>query len=493
MKIRRAINPDNGSILALTLILGSAVSVLALSLIHYSFIEVQTAEGFEKAQEFQYLAWSGIETGLAVLNQNPGRTDSFKYNYGEIGSEEGSFEVTYLFSDSPYDDENFLPRGYSGLGDLKEEEVFIVSRAATGEENWENYLELWALVAKAPLFEPVLTAHEVLRLEGLSDISGESENRAGIYGSVHLDGSLIVDSGPAGEYSFIRREVNEAVLPKLTYGITEPRRSFLYWHNSFGVPALFVEQDEFTSGVIYLDNEGICGGGAYFRRYNPIDFNRRFSLGRIGFSEVPPLRFSYENFKDELLANAETEYPERMVELSGNLYWDNDSIESYNDKIIHIKGDLTVENTFNEDEELITPLLFEGVIIVEGRLTFLHKRRENSGSIQHFKGVIMAEELICTYDDPEVMQPEDEDTLIILEGLAVIKDKAEIISSGSADTSMPKDLRRFRGNLIGREIRLGGPHTAIYHEVLEDVTGDYYSIIPHTGFVIRKLFKPYMG
>ena len=487
-----AFSSENGSILALALILGSAVSVLALSLVHYSFLEVQTAEEFERAQGLYYLAESGIETGLAVLNQNPGRRDSFKISYAQVGDEDGTFEVTYLFSDSTYEADKFLPRGYGRIEDLKDNEVFIVSRGTTGEENWENYHEIWALAAKAPLFEPVLTVQEVLRLEGLSDISGEIENRAGIYGSVHLNGSLIIDSCQCAQNSFIRREKESGALPRLTFGVAEPRRSFLLWQSSFGAPALFVEKDEFTAGAIYLNHEGVDGGGAFFRRYDSEQIGRRLYPGRIDFAEVPPVRFSYEDFRRRLLANAAEKFPDRLVEISGDMVWDNDSTESYNGKIVHITGNLTVENSLNDDGEVLNPLIFEGVLIVDGRLTFLHKRRENSGSVQQFKGIFLARDLICTHDKPEVLAPGDNDSFLGIEGVVIVKKKTEIISAGSNDDMLPRDLRILRGSLIGSDVNLGGPYTVLYHGELKDLAGEYFSIVPHTGYVIRKHFKPYM-
>ncbi len=495
---------ERGSILALTLILGSAVSVLALSLIHYAMLEVRTAEQFDTFHNHFYLAETGIQAGIAVLEHNPGRRDSFKIPYNGSDYEEGAYEVTYLFRNTPYKEDSYLPRGYRRITDLKENEVFIVSRGTTGGAvNWESYHEIWALASKAPLYEPVLFVQRALTLKGLSKSDGEKDSQAGagIYGSVHLNGSIIIDSSLWARNSFIRRNKESGPLPELSFSVIRPHSSFLNWHNTYGTPSLYVEKDEVTARAVYLEGEGFNGGGAFFLRYEPTDFGKRLSPRRAGFAEVAPLHFSYAEFRERLLSNAAETFPARMTELNGNFFWDNDSTGAFNDKITVVKGDLTVVNGIageegtedGGDSEIINPLVFEGVLIVDGTLTLKHTRRDDEGSVMQMKGIIMAENLICTFDGPDAISVDDADTVLQIEGLVVVEKRAELISAGIGDISLPADIRMLTGNLIAGEAFIQGPYTSLYHGKLEDITGEYYTLIPYTGYMIKKLFKPYMA
>lgn len=486
-------NLENGAVLALTLIIGAAAALVGLALMQYALAEMRTAQEFAAAQDLFYVAEAGIENGMAVLQGDPHRREPISAYADPARPGQGSFQVIFLRQDSSYD--GYLPRGYSSLSQLTDEQVLIRSRGIIKKKKQERTFDLWVLAEREPLYTKALFARDMLHLKGVSPEEGGGPGTAGIHGNVHIDRRLHLEHADWTDVILFRKaSPTQAAGPSLSYssGVTIPRR--VNWDTGEGEVHVHVEADGPAQGNIFLPGGGSGGEGAYYRVYSPPTSYRRHIPESVGFGPVPRLDFPCEDFKKSFLEKMEASSGGGMdpiIERPGGEVWNNDNIHFYNGKVTHVDGDLTIENTIGSDGCPVNPLSFDGVIFVDGLLTLRHYRAAGipEGSEQLVGGIIHAREIRCLHDAE--IPPDAGDTFLEIRGLCIAEDIFSMASAPRGEGGAV-DYRKVHGTVVAGEIFLQGPHTAVCQGDLHELIPDYRSCLPPDRYVVRQWFKPYL-
>lgn len=485
---------DGGAVLALVLIIGAAVALMGLALMQYALVEARTVQEFATAQNLFYVAEAGIETGVAVLRHNPHRREPVGKAFNSAHPEQGSFHVTFLRHDSTY--EHRLPLGYESLSQLSADQVLICSRGVIKENRQERTLDLWVLAEREPLYTKALISRRLLHLKGLSTETEGGPYMAGIYGDVHIHGRLHLEAAARAERIFFRKlPAAGAAGPYLSYSSGVPISRRVTWDTRYGEPCVYVEADERTGGGLFVPGESPGGEGGYYRVYLPPASYKKHIPESAGFGSVPHLNFDFNDFKCSFLKKVQSSAGGAeggpIIERPGGEVWNNDNIHLHNGRVTRVHGDLTLENTIDSDGYPVNPLSFDGVVIVEGVLTLRHYRRAGigEGSRQSVRGVIVAREIRCLFD--EDIPPDTGDTVLEITGLCVAEDTFSLKSAGKG-AGGAADYRKVHGTVAAGEIFLQGPHTIVCQGEICDLIPEYAPYLPPDRYVIRQWFKPYL-
>ncbi|GEM_PF-3508840 len=499
---------EKGSVMLLVLILGMAVTILSLGLMRFAGVEVQTVEKYQLARHLHYVTESGLEYGIAVLNAYPSHRQTVE---GFLVPEEpaaGSFQISFYDRGSDWDDEKSLPRGYDHLDQLSAHEVLLKSQGVVNYKGEERWLTLWALAEHNPLYNKALLGNELLHFKELTGQEGINIESSAIYGNVHAGRRLLVEFPGKDSRTFIHKPAGYFEMPLLTYSTPVPLEPMSIWSGETLNTKLFVEVSEGTPGSIFIPGIESGDPGRYYLTY-PEPGCTGNTPESAGFTQIPPLIFDYEIFKEELLARVKAKDGEGSVkERFGDEIWTNENIHQFNQEVTRVHGNLTLENTWDAENHTMLPLYFEGVIIVEGTLSFrLHNLPEGMGEVetgskQNYRGIIMADEIDFIYEnvpDPASNNsPGDKScTWWEMEGLLIARhglNMGNIIENGeteNGDLVVQENHSVLWGTALADKIILQGEHTQVYHADVTSLIPEYKEFLPARGYYLRQLFKPY--
>ncbi len=498
-----------GSVIVLVLILGMAVTVLSLGLMRIAGVEVQTVGKYKLARDLHYVTESGLEYGIAVLNTSPSYRQTVEGFLDPEEPDAGSFRVSFYDRESDWDDEKSLPRGYDHLDQLSAHEVLLKSQGVVNYEGEERWLTLWALVEYNPLFNKALLGQELLYLKGLTGQEDINIEGSAIYGDVYAGRRLLVEFAGEDSRTFIRRPAGCSEMPLLTYSTPVPLEPLSIWSNETPNSKLFVEVSEETPGSIFLPGIEPEEPGRYYLTY-PKPGCTGNTPESAGFVEIPPLIFDYDLFKEELLSRVEATDGEGAVkERFGSEVWNNENIHQFMQEVTRVHGNLTVENSLDAEKNALLPLFFDGVIIVEGTLSFhlphLPEGIEEveTGSRQNYRGIIMADEIIFIYENLPVpalnnFPGKKSFTRWEMEGLMIARHNLNMGNMGeneekeNGESVDQENHKVLWGTALADELILQGEHTRAYHADINHLIPEYNEYLPARGYFLRQLFKPYV-